>query len=82
MGCNSAPFKKEFSMFKKLQAMFLAFIGLMFGAMSSAHAALDAAVTTAVTTAQTDLLALYGALTAAGVAIWVGRLIYRKFTVR
>lgn len=52
------------------------------GIVGSAHAALDTAVTTAITTAQTDLLALYGALTAAGVVIWVGRLIYRKFVVR
>jgi len=54
------------------------------GGMSaqSAHAALDAAVTTAITTAQTDVLALLTALTAAGVAIWVGRIIYNKFRVR
>ena len=50
--------------------------------VGSANAALDAAVTTAITSAQGDLLALYGALTAAGVAIWIGRLIYRKFTVK
>ncbi|WP_296511240.1 hypothetical protein [Rhodoferax sp.] len=50
--------------------------------VGSANAALDSAVTAAITTAQGDLLALYGALTAAGVAIWIGRLIYRKFTVK
>lgn len=47
-----------------------------------ANAALDSAVTAAITSAQTDLLALFSALTAAGVAIWVGRLIYRKFAVK
>lgn len=52
------------------------------GIVGSAHAALGTEVTTAITTAQNDLLALYAALTAAGVAIWVGRLIYRKFVVR
>lgn len=52
------------------------------GIVGSVHAALSTEVTTAVTTAQNDLLALYAALTAAGVAIWVGRLIYRKFVVR
>lgn len=50
--------------------------------IGSANAALDTAVTAAITTAQTDLLALYAALTTAGVAIWIGRLIYRKFTVK
>ncbi|TXH90781.1 MAG: hypothetical protein E6Q78_03080 [Rhodoferax sp.] len=49
---------------------------------SQAHAALSTDVTTAITAAQTDLLALMGALTTAGVAIWVGRLIYNKFRVR
>jgi hypothetical protein len=47
-----------------------------------AHAALDVAVTTAITSAQTDILALLTALTTAGAAIWVARLIYRKFSVR
>lgn len=50
--------------------------------IGSANAALDTAVTAAITTAQTDLLALYAALTTAGVAIWIGRLIYRKFSVK
>lgn len=52
------------------------------GSVGAAHAELSSAVTSAITTAQTDLLALYGALTAAGVAIWIGRVIYRKFVVR
>lgn len=69
-------------MFKKIFAPLLAMIAMLFGLMNSAHAALGADVTAAITTAQTDLLALYAALTAAGVLIWVGRLIYRKFTVR
>jgi hypothetical protein len=47
-----------------------------------AHAALDAAISTGIASAQTDLLALFSALTLAGVAIWVGRIIYRKFTVK
>lgn len=47
-----------------------------------AHAALDAAISTAITGAQTDLLSLMGALTAAGVAIWVGRVIYNHFRVK
>jgi len=48
----------------------------------AAMAAVPEAVTTAITGAQTDLLALLAALTTAGVAIWVGRLIYNKFKVR
>lgn len=51
-------------------------------AFGAAHAELPAAVTTAITGAQTDLLALFAALTAAGVAIWVGRIIYNKFRVK
>lgn len=64
-------------MLKKLAA-----VAAPAGLVGSAHAALSTEVTTAITTAQTDLLALYAALTGAGVAIWVGRLIYRKFVVR
>lgn len=60
----------------------LAFFAPVLVAMGSAHAALPEGVTTAITTAQTDLLALFSALTAAGVAIWVGRVIYNKFKVR
>lgn len=48
----------------------------------SAHAALSTEVTSAITTAQGDMIALFGALTTAGVAIWVARLIYRKFAVK
>lgn len=43
------------------------------------HAALDAAVTTAITAAQTDLTSLYGALTTAGAALFVLRIIYKRF---
>jgi hypothetical protein len=53
-----------------------------FLAAGSAHAALPTEVTAAITAAQTDLLALFAALTVAGAAIWVGRLIYRKFSIR
>ncbi len=49
---------------------------------SQAHAALPSEVTTAITNAQTDLIALFAALTAAGVAIWLARVIYRKFSVK
>lgn len=47
-----------------------------------AHAALDEAVTTGITAAKTDLLAVYAALTAAGVAVFVARVIYRLFFLR
>ncbi len=63
-----------------MKKLFVAFPIL--AAAAASHAALDSAVTTAITTAQTDMLALLSALTTAGVAIWVGRLIYRKFAVR
>jgi hypothetical protein len=64
-----------------LVARKVAVASMVAGGMTAmqAHAALDAAVTTAITAAQTDLLALLGALTAAGLAIWVASLIYRKF---
>lgn len=67
---------------KKLYAAFLAVLALMMALMSPAHAALDVAVTGAITSAQTDLLALYSALTTAGVAIWLGYIIYKKFKVK
>lgn len=66
--------KKIFSL-AALAAPMLAVVG-------PAHAELPAAVTTAVTTAQTDMVALYTALTGAGVVIWVGRLIYNRFRVK
>lgn len=53
-----------------------------FVSAGAAHAALDAAVTTGITTAQTDLLALLAALTTAGIAVFVGRVIYRYFKLR
>ena len=67
---------------KNFQAAKLALVGSVASMAAASHAALDTAVTTAITTAQTDILSLLTALTGAGVAIWVGRLIYRKFTVR
>lgn len=45
-------------------------------------AALPTSVTDAITTTQTDLLALLAALTVAGAAIWVGRMIYNYFRVK
>jgi hypothetical protein len=48
----------------------------------AANAALASAVTEAITTTQTDVLALLAALTVAGAAIWVGRMIYSYFKVR
>lgn len=51
-------------------------------AAGSAHAALPTAVTDAITTGQTDMTALYTALIGAGAAIWVLRLIARKFSFR
>lgn len=50
--------------------------------VGGAHAALDEAITTAITTTKTDVLALLAALTVAGAAIWVGRIIYAYFRVR
>lgn len=64
---------------KRLALVAISAGGLVAG---SAHAALDAAVTTAITGAQTDMTALYVALTTAGAALFVLRLIYRKFTLR
>lgn len=66
----------------KVRAVLMTLVAAGVMTAQQAHAALDAAVTTAITTAQTDLLALFSALTAAGVAIWVGRMIYNKFRVK
>jgi hypothetical protein len=77
------PFLNNWSeTMKKLPKWLAALVAAGALTMQQAHAALDTAVTTAITTAQTDLLALLSALTTAGVAIWVGRLIYNKFRVR
>lgn len=54
----------------------------LLAAGASSFAALPVAVTTAIGDAQTDLIALFAALTAAGVAIWVGKLIYARFSVK
>lgn len=51
-------------------------------ASGAAHAALPTEVTTGITTAQTDIVAMLGALTAAGIAIWVVAVIYNKFRVK
>lgn len=67
----------------RFNALFVALIAMIgAGFTLPAAAELPTAVTTAITGAQTDLLALFAALTAAGVAIWVGRIIYNKFRVR
>ena len=66
----------------KVRAVLGSLVALGALTAQQAHAALDSAVTTAITAAQTDLLALLAALTTAGVAIWVARLIYNKFRVK
>jgi hypothetical protein len=50
--------------------------------VQSAMAALPAGVTTGITTAQADLIEMYGALTAAGIAIFVVAVVYRHFRVK
>lgn len=74
---------ESFQMKKALMAK-LALMGASAAALlaAPAHAALDVAVTTGITEAQTNLLAVYSALTTAGIAIWVGKVIYNKFRVR
>lgn len=67
---------------RKVRAFLASLVALGALTAQQAHAALDSAVTTAISTAQTDLLALLAALTAAGVAIWIGRTIYNKFRVK
>jgi len=70
-------------MMKNITRVLLAPMALAAVALSSSvQAAVPESVTAAITTAQTDLLSLLAALTAAGVAIWVGRVIYNKFKVR
>ncbi len=53
-----------------------------FSLMGQAHAALPTEVTTAITGAQTDMLALYTALTTAGAALFIAGLIYRRFKLK
>lgn len=48
---------------------------------SQAHAALPEAVSTGITTAGADLVLLFGALTAAGITVFVARAIYKRFRV-
>lgn len=67
---------------RKRAALFAALLVAGMSVQQAAHAALDAAVTTSISTAQTDLVALYTALTGAGVVIWVARIISRRFSVR
>lgn len=70
---------KKNSLSAKLALMVASVVALV---AVPAHAALDVAVTTGITEAQTNLLAVYSALTTAGIAIWVGKVIYNKFRVR
>lgn len=66
----------------KLRHKLAAVAALGGAAVQSAHAELPAAITTAITGAQTDMTTLYTSLIGVGAAIWVLRVIYRKFAVR
>lgn len=46
-----------------------------------AHAALPEEVTTGLTTAGADLVTLFGAMTAAGILVFVARAIYKRFRI-
>lgn len=82
-GCNFAPFQlKETEMKKALMLRLAAVQAAALAASGAAHAALPTEVTTGITTAQTDIVAMLGALTAAGIAIWVVAVIYNKFRVK
>lgn len=59
------------------KALFLAPMALI----GQAHAALPEAVSTGITTAGADLVLLFGALTAAGITVFVARAIYKRFRV-
>lgn len=48
----------------------------------AAFAEVPAEVTAAIASAKTDLLSLLAGLTAAGVAIWVGSVLYNRFRVK
>lgn len=48
----------------------------------AAMAEVPAEVTAAIASAKTDLLSLLAGLTAAGVAIWVGSVLYNRFRVK
>lgn len=65
-----------------VKAKALALAAVAGASIGTAHAALPAAVTDALDGAETDLLALYAALTAVGAALFVARIIYRKFAIR
>lgn len=74
---------KPFRAIKRYGAKVLAPVGAGVLLMSTqAHAALDESVATGITAAQTDLVALYGLLTAAGIACFVAAVVYRKFKLR
>lgn len=48
----------------------------------AAMAEVPAEVTAAIASAKTDVLTMLGGLTAAGVAIWVGTVLYNRFRVK
>jgi len=49
------------------------------GATVAAHATSGSDAVTAITAAQTDTMLVVGGLTAFGIAVWGGMVIYRKF---
>lgn len=69
--------------FSRMKAVLFAFAMAIAGLLPAvSHAALDAAVTTGIITAQIDLVALLSAMTAAGIVVFVARIIYRYFKLR
>ncbi len=73
---------ERFEMNKSLALRLLAIPSAVAASMGTAMAALPTEVTTAITNAQTDMTALYSALTTAGAALFVAGLIYRRFKLK
>lgn len=69
-------------MSKKIALRLAAIAAAGVSVTGTANAALALAVTDAITAGQTDLIALMTALTTAGAAVWVARIIYRHFKLR
>lgn len=69
-------------MSNKLMARLALVPAFVASGMGAAHAALPTAVTEGITTAQADIISLLGALTAAGIAVWVVTVIYNRFRVK
>lgn len=65
--------------FSKQVAAMVAAVGVFAG--GAANAALDTAITTGITTATGDLTDLYKALIAGGVALFVVKVVARKFRI-